>query len=388
MPGEKRQERNPCQEHVTSSRGQYGRHLHGHRECNCVGKTQTSHDEGELKMRWDQRTLILSTFVGAAVLAGTMVALRQRRISFQGRTVIITGGSRGLGLELARCWGAEGAKLFLCARTADQLSAAVNELRGKGYAAEGFACDVRSVDQVRNFIQRVVDQSGRIDVLVNNAGVIQTAPQKNMMFDDYRDAIDTHLWGPLYLIEAALPYMRRRGEGRIVNIASIGGEISVPHLLPYCASKFALVGLSEGLSTELAADGIKVTTVCPGLMRTGSPRNALFKGQHRKEYAWFSISSSIPGITISSKRAARQIVHACRVGQPYLSVSLPSKVAIKLHALLPGLSVKVMRVINELLPAPTEDGYRSRKGRESFSAWSPSRLTRLTEQAAIENNEV
>ena len=88
--------------------------------------------------------------------------------------------------------------------------------------------------------------------------------------------------------------MKRRGGGRIINIASIGGKIAVPHLLPYVASKFALVGLSEGLRAELARDRIYVTTVSPGLMRTGSHLNALFKGQHKKEFALFSVANASP----------------------------------------------------------------------------------------------
>src|SRR5438270_7691587 len=106
--------------------------------------------------------------------------------------------------------------------------------------------------------------------------------------------------------------MRRRREGRIVNISSIGGKLSMPHLVPYGASKFALTGLSEGMRVELRKDGVFVTTVCPGLMRTGSPVNADFKGKHREEYSWFSISDSLPLLTMSAERAAGQIIGAMK----------------------------------------------------------------------------
>ncbi|MEJ7710408.1 MAG: SDR family oxidoreductase [Pyrinomonadaceae bacterium] len=138
-------------------------------------------------------------------------------------------------------------------------------------------------------VQRVTETLGGIDVLINNAGLIQVGPLEVMTLEDYEEAMRTHFWAPLYTILAVLPQMRRRQEGRIVNISSIGGKIAVPHLVPYSASKFALVGLSTGLRTELAKDKIVVTTVSPGLIRTGSPRNATFKGKHREEYAWFSI---------------------------------------------------------------------------------------------------
>src|SRR5437868_10247139 len=172
---------------------------------------------------------------------------------------------------------------------------------------------------------------GRIDVLVNNAGTIEVGPMEVMTLDDYEKAMRTHFWGPLYMVLAVLPEMRARKEGRIVNVSSIGGKISVPHLLPYCASKFALTGFSEGLRAELAKDGIVVTTVCPGLMRTGSPLNAFFKGQHQAEYAWFSISDSLPISSISAQRAARQIVRACKNGDAEVILSVPAQLAALFH---------------------------------------------------------
>ena len=136
-----------------------------------------------------------------------------------------------------------------------------------------------------------------------------------MTLDDYEQAMAVHFWAPLICTELVLPDMRRRGEGRIVNIASIGGQIGTPHMIPYSASKFALNGLSQSLRAELTKDGVYVTTVCPGFMRTGSPRNAKFKGQHRAEYAWFSIVNSMPLISMNADRAARQIISACRYGR-------------------------------------------------------------------------
>jgi short-subunit dehydrogenase len=147
-----------------------------------------------------------------------------------------------------------------------------------------------------------------------------------------------HFWGPLYAISAVVPDMRQRKAGRIVNIASIGGKVNMPHLLPYNASKFALVGFSEGLRAELAKDHVAVTTVCPGLMRTGSPRNALFKGRHRAEYTWFSISDAVPLVSQSAERAARQIIEACKRGDAEVVLSLPAKVASVVHGLFPGLT--------------------------------------------------
>jgi short-subunit dehydrogenase len=199
-----------------------------------------------------------------------------------------------------------------------------------------------------------------------------------------------HFWGPLYATLAVLPELRRRGGGRVVNVSSIGGKIGVPHLAPYSASKFALVGLSESLRAELLADNVYVTTVCPGLMRTGSPRNALFKGRHRAEYAWFSVSDSLPVTSIKAERAARQIVRACRHGEAEVILSAQAVVAIKLHQLFPEFTADLSGLVNRLLPGPggaDSIGTRRAKGKDSESEWSPSALTALSERAAERNNE-
>ena len=136
-------------------------------------------------------------------------------------------------------------------------------------------------------------------------GIIEVGPLEHMQRADFERAMNLHFWAPFNLIRQAIPHFRRRGEGRIVNIASIGGKMAVPHLAPYCASKFALVGLSDALRTELARDNIHVTTVTPGLMRTGSQGNAKFKGDQLAEYTWFSLSTALPLASIRSRTGRR-----------------------------------------------------------------------------------
>jgi short-subunit dehydrogenase len=237
-------------------------------------------------------------------------------------------------------------------------------------------------------ITAVNSRFGGVDVLVNNAGVIQVGPIEVMTHEDFELVMQAHFWGPLNTIMAVLPSMRQRGSGRIVNISSIGGKVSVPHLVPYSASKFALVGLSKGLRAELMKDGIKVTTVCPGLMRTGSPRNADFKGKHQFEYAWFSISDALPLLTVSAENAARQVVRACKRGDAELVISIPAKIAVLFDALFPEAMSQMLAVANRVLPEAGGVGTERRKGRESTSSWSPSWLTTLNEEAALRNNEV
>ncbi|HVV72268.1 MAG TPA: SDR family oxidoreductase [Verrucomicrobiae bacterium] len=313
----------------------------------------------------------------------------RRRFSFRGKSVLITGGSRGLGLVMARRLAREGARLVIVARNEEGLHRAEEELRALGAEVLAIACDVSDQAQVEKAVERTVSAYGGVDVVINNAGVIQVGPLDHMTVKDFEDALAIHLYGPLFTTNAVLPHMRRSGGGRIVNISSIGGKIAVPHLLPYSVSKFALVGLSDGLRAELRKENIFVTTVCPGLMRTGSPRNAFFKGRHRKEFAWFTISDSLPLLSISADCAARKILEACRRGAARLIVSTPAKAGVLLNELLPGVTTSLLSAANRLLPGPdTTRDNRSHAGNESESALAPSLLTRLSEKAALRNNQV
>jgi NAD(P)-dependent dehydrogenase (short-subunit alcohol dehydrogenase family) len=218
--------------------------------------------------------------IGAGVLIAAQMWRRRDPYDFAGKSVLITGGSRGLGLVMARELAEEGARLTLVARDEAELQRAFDDIQARQPFAEVLlaSADVRARYQAERAVAMAVERYGAIDVVINNAGVIQVGPVDHMKISDYEDAMLTHFWGPLYTMMAAIPHMRRSGGGRIVNISSIGGRISVPHLVPYSASKFALAGLSEGLRAELARHNIVVTTVYPGLMRTGSPVNAMFKG--------------------------------------------------------------------------------------------------------------
>lgn len=337
----------------------------------------------------NKNALMIAVLAGAgAALAARAAVRRLREYDLRGKVVIITGGSRGLGLVMAREFASEGARIAICARSPEELERARIDLCESGANVLAVPCDVRERSQVNEMVNVVRDHYGCVDVLVNNAGVIQVGPIEVMTVEDYEEAMNTHFWGPLYATLAVLPEMRKRREGRIVNITSIGGKISVPHLVPYSASKFALVGLSEGLRAELQKDGISVTTVCPGLMRTGSPRNAYFKGQHRAEYAWFSISDALPLTAMQAERAARDIIAACKRGDAEITLSIQAQLAVRFHGLFPGLTADLLGLVNRLLPSPGGIGRLRAKGKDSQSAISPSWLTALNEAAAVRNNEM
>jgi len=314
---------------------------------------------------------------------------RPRRYDFAGRVVLLTGASRGLGLVLARRFAKEGARLAICARDRNELLRAGQELGALGAELLEVACDLSDRAEVRSMVAAVLDHYGRIDVVINNAGTIGVGPVDMMRESDWERAMDLHFWAPLETMKTALPSMRARGNGRIVNISSIGGRIAFPHLLPYAASKFALGGLSEGLRSELAESGVKVTTVYPGLMRTGSPRNATFKGNHAAEYAWFAISDSLPFVSMSAERAARRIVEACREGRAELVLSIPAKLAVIARALFPGVTAWALAQVAKRLPKATNpDATMSRLGKDSTSKLAPSFLTLLSDRAAARNNEL
>jgi len=302
---------------------------------------------------------------------------------------VITGGSRGLGLVMARMFADEGARVALLARDMNELERAREDLEGRPGAVMTIRCDIRRRGDVRAAIDQVIDRWHTVDILVNNAGVIQVGPIEHMVHEDFENAMATHFWGPLNLILEVMPIMRHRAFGRIVNISSIGGKIAVPHLGPYSASKFALVGLSDALRAEVERYGIRVTTVAPGLMRTGSPVNATFKGRHEAEYAWFKISSSIPGVTIAAERAARKILDAARHGDPELTITPQAKLAAVANTLAPGAVARAMMIVARLLPGPNgTQGDRLRKGRENETGWTPRVVTALTDKAAVANNEI
>ncbi|WP_224241869.1 SDR family NAD(P)-dependent oxidoreductase [Hyalangium gracile] len=329
-------------------------------------------------------TLGTLTAAGIGAALGLRALLRPR-MSFKDKTVLITGGSRGLGLILARDFAKEGARVAICGRDEATLERALADLERLGAEVLAVPCDVKDPVQVEAMVAAVHERFGAVDVLVNNAGIIQTGPLESMTMEDFKEAIETHLWAPLYATLAVLPEMKRRGEGRIVNISSIGGKLGVPHMVPYSASKFALVGLSDGMRAELAQDGILVTTVCPGLMRTGSPPNATFKGDHEKEYAWFFVSDSLPGFSMNAERAARKIVEACRRGDAEVLVGLPAKLGVLARALAPNLTASLLAYVNRWLPQ--ESSQERFTGSQSETPLTRSWLTELSRRAAERNNE-
>lgn len=333
--------------------------------------------------------LMVGAILGASALAAIVSHFRKsREFDFDGKVVVITGGSRGLGLVLAREFALQNSKIAICARDAAELERAKTDLENRGAEVFAAVCDVTDQTAVKSFIENVENHFGRIDVLVNNAGVIQVGALEDQTREDFENALAIHFWGPFYTMQAAIPLMKKQGGGRIVNISSIGGKLAVPHLAPYSASKFALVGLSAAMRNELYKDNIFVTTVCPGLMRTGSHINAIFKGQNEREFAWFSVGNSLPFTSISAESAAKQIVKATRKGDAELIISIQAEIIAKINALFPEFTAEMSALVNQILPSPGGIGKAHASGLESQSFVSPSFLTTLVDKASHRNNEL
>jgi NAD(P)-dependent dehydrogenase (short-subunit alcohol dehydrogenase family) len=280
-----------------------------------------------------------------------------------GKIVVITGGSRGLGFALAERFGRSGAKLVLAARNLDELSDAREGLLTRGAVIHPddillIPADLTDTAQATLLIEHTISHFGRIDILINNAGIIEVGPVEDQPLAAYHRAMATNFFAALYTTHAALPHMlmRNRNEenAAIVNIASIGGKLAVPHLLPYVASKFALVGFSEGLHSELRHKGIRVTTVCPGLMRTGGEVHADYTGQVRKEQRWFNLAAKTPVLAASVTHAADRIYNAVAAGRAEITITPQAWLAARAAGLAPASTQYVASLANRfLLPSPS-----------------------------------
>jgi short-subunit dehydrogenase len=283
--------------------------------------------------------------VGAALLAAFPGAY-----SFRNRAVVITGGSRGLGLALAEEFLCAGARVALLARDSDELdqARALLQERATGEIIT-LSCDVTQRAELARAFEQVQGVFGEIDILVNNAGAITVGPFETMERDDFAGILELQVHAIVNSVQLLLPQLRQGG-GRVVNICSIGGKVPVPHMSSYCAAKFALAGLSATLHAELGAQGVRVTTVFPGLMRTGSVIQAVIKGDHEKEFAWFAAGDSLPVLSVPARSAARRILAGVRDGDAEVVFPFPMRMAELARTAFPELFALVLRETARFFP--------------------------------------
>ncbi len=327
--------------------------------------------------------------IGAGIAAawlGKRLLESTREADLTGEVVLVTGASSGLGYLLAQEFAREGCKLAICAREEHELSKAKEHLIQDGAEVLALECDVSDQTQIDSLIDQVIAHYGRIDTLVNNAGIIQFGPVQSMTRKDFEDSMAVMFWGTVNPSLSVIPHMRTRGSGRIVNITSVGGKVSVPHLVPYNSAKFAALGFSEGLHSELQKEGINVTTIVPGLMRTGSFLNAEFKGDVHKEYTWFSLGSSLPLITIDAERAARQIVRATKRGEAERILSIPANILARVHGVAPVTTTRILSAIEQYVlpesPGTQRESVTGRDVQERMDSAAQRTATVMGQQAA------
>ncbi len=316
------------------------------------------------------------------------------------RTAVVMGASRGLGLLVSEELLQRGFTVYGCARDEDELEGAARILAAAvpGGRFVPRICDVRYHDEVTPVVEEVVDDHGGLDVAIHVAGVIQVGHADKVTLGHYHEAVDTMLFGPVHLALASVPHMRDAGYGRIGIVSSVGGLVAVPRLVPYSVAKFGAVGLAEGLYAELSGTGVTVTTVTPGLMRTGGHTHARFVDDAVSDYAWFAPLASLPGLSISAERAARRIVSGVLSGSPTVELTPLTIIGRRVHGLAPATTTRAMGLVSRLLPgpsgraadpmteaAPAVDGSTAR---ERLSSRVVDCLSVLGDRAARRTNEI
>jgi NAD(P)-dependent dehydrogenase (short-subunit alcohol dehydrogenase family) len=301
--------------------------------------------------------------LGLALGAGLLLsaaARRARRIDLRGRVVMITGGARGLGLAIAREFLKRGCKLAICGRGGDVVDRAVEELRSQGADVFGAACDASDPEQARDFVARVVERFGSIDVLVNNAGQCFAGPAVQLEAETVEQALRGIFWVQFHPTMAVLPHMRSRRFGRIVNITSISGKLPTSHQAAYSTGKYAATGWSETLSVELAREGIHVSTLTPPPLRNGAPMGVHFNGRAEEEFLWFTRILTSRLATTTADRTARVVVDAAEHGDRERAISALSWFGTRVQGLSPNLMGWFMTQLERWQPDHGAPGEKSK----------------------------
>lgn len=235
------------------------------------------------------------------------------------KTVLITGGGAGIGFALAASFGRRGARVVIVDLDEGRLESAAGRLNGAGIAASTFAADVRDRERMRAVADDVKDSISPVDILCNNAGVTTWGPVSESSPEDIEFAMGVNFWGVANSIAAFLPHLLDQNRGHIVNVASMSGLVGMANLGAYCASKFAVVGLSEALARELKPHGIGVTIVCPMVVDTDiNQHSAELRRAERPDARRQADPGALVGGVISADRVAEEVVAAVVDGAPYV----------------------------------------------------------------------
>ncbi|WP_088890505.1 SDR family NAD(P)-dependent oxidoreductase [Leptolyngbya ohadii] len=254
-------------------------------------------------------------------------------------TVLITGGSQGIGRETANLFAQHGYNLVLTARRVDLLEEVAQGFRAANHPVFAMPADTRDPEQVKALVEKAIEQFGAIDVLVNNAGIFCTGPVDHFSLEDWHTIIDTNLWGYIHTIHAVVPHMIARGKGTIVNLSSIGGKSSSAYLVPYVTSKYGVTGLTESLHAELSPKGITVCGIYPNIIKSDFMERALIRGVDQEdEEARRKQLEQVLSVPVVEKPGdvAKAIWDAVKNQKPEVVVG-SAKVSLGFSSILPGV---------------------------------------------------
>lgn len=193
-------------------------------------------------------------------------------MSLAGQTALVTGGSKGIGRAICLALAREGANVVIAARHENEIKDTIDKLKAMNSESLAIQADVRSEEDVRRLISTLIDKCGRLDILINNAGVACKKRLEETTLEEYEKIMDTNLKGVFLCTKYAIPYIRESKNGKIINISSVGGIHGLPEFSIYCASKFGVNGITESIASELVGE-IKVYSVCPGAVDTDMYRS-------------------------------------------------------------------------------------------------------------------
>lgn len=288
----------------------------------------------------------------APFLLGAAYEIYQRqklKTHFQGKTVLISGGSTGLGFALAKRLLSYGANVSVCGRDENKLKDFKNQLVLYTNSLHTFQCDVASRDKVKSWVSSTLTRFGKMDILINNAGILTVGPFESQGSSLYKESLDIMFWGHFNTTQEVISHLQG---GQIVNIISVGGKISIPHMSSYSVAKAAAGAYSEGLGIELSKHGINVTTVYPWLLRTGSYVNGFYPQGDVNEFRAFSLGSALPGISLNVDAAVTEILIAIRNKKARSYIGSLAPLVVQVNETFPGLSRKFLSMVTKILLGP------------------------------------
>jgi len=239
-------------------------------------------------------------------------------MNFKNKVVVITGASSGIGEASAEQFAKKGANLVLVARRKEKLEQVEKKLAKYSIKTLIQVCDVSDKEQVKQMSEKVIETFSKIDILVNNAGFVIYGKIKELSIEDIESQMKTNYFGTIYCTKLFLPYLLKQNSGHIVNVASVGGSFSVPGITSYCATKFAMLGFSEGLHHELHGTNVGITAVSPIMVRTRLFDHSSFK----------KFTKHATGISLSSETVANAIIKAANSSRSEIVVPSVVRIAI------------------------------------------------------------